>query len=378
MAELDVLAPNYRRAKERWPDAATLSRCHGALTTCFEGNAHGMVEHVKSFVECVCVTILGEFRAPMPSNANTTRLLIAALSPLGLQNSRGASHLDDVLSGFNKLADALTAMRNDNGPVAHGKDAFLDAVTADHARAFLHAGDAILSVLLNSLEAKEPDLTATREPYENFPHLNERIDRSVAVEVRVDEDGPQPVVVLTIATGAEAIELRVEPSRLLYGVDRFAYIEVLRTTAGGGDDGKEAQVAVDEEMEPPDLATGPLDELATTVVESYAGRLLTLRTALTLFLAGEGVSVPRATDGEADIEDSLLATAERNMGLDWKQRDTLQARLKIACKRVFVRFGVDGKKAEDIAEKFVVWLRVQAPDMAMGSDAPLQDAGAPT
>jgi hypothetical protein len=193
MADFDVLAPNYRRLREHWQDAPMLSRCHDALTKCFDGDAHGMVEHVKSFIEGACLTILAEFREPMPSsNPTTTELLIAALRPLGLQNTRGASKLDKVLSGFNKLTDALSEMRNDHGAVAHGKDAFLDGVAADHTRAFLHAGDAILSVLLNALEGKEPDLTVTREPWERFSHLNERIDQAVGIEARVDEDGDRP------------------------------------------------------------------------------------------------------------------------------------------------------------------------------------------
>jgi hypothetical protein len=170
MADLDALAPNYRRAQQRWPGAPTLAKCHEALRSCFDSNAHGIVEHVKSFIESVCLTIMGELREPMPSSTpSTTDLLVAALSPLGLRNSKGASKLDKVLSGFNRLADALTEMRNDNGPLAHGKDGFLDALTTDHARAFLHAGDAILGVLLNALEGKQPDLTVTREPYESFP-----------------------------------------------------------------------------------------------------------------------------------------------------------------------------------------------------------------
>ena len=101
MAELDILAPNYRRASERWHEAPTLSRCHESLVACFDGNAHGMVEQVKSFLESVCLTILGEFHEGMPSSTpSTTELLIAALRPLGLQNTRGASKLDKVLSGF--------------------------------------------------------------------------------------------------------------------------------------------------------------------------------------------------------------------------------------------------------------------------------------
>ena len=140
MPDLDALAPNYRRAHQRWPDAPTLTKCREALRVSFDTNGHGLVEHVKSFMESVCLTIMGELREPMPSGTpSTTDLLIAALNPLGLKNTRGASKLDKVLSAFNRLADALTEMRNDNGPVAHGKDAFLDALTVDHARAFLHA-----------------------------------------------------------------------------------------------------------------------------------------------------------------------------------------------------------------------------------------------
>ena len=376
MADLDALAPNYRRAQQRWPDAPTLAQCHEALNWCFDGNAHGMVEHVKSFIESVCLTILGELREPMPSSTpSTTDLLVAALSPLGLRNTRGASKLDKVLSGFNKLADALSEMRNDNGPVAHGKDAFLDALTADHARAFLHTGDAILGVLLNALEGKQPDLTVTREPYERFPHLNERIDRAVSVEARIDEDGDRPMVVFSVATGpqGEAIELRVEPSRLLYGIDRSAYIEVLRTAdlvaaeVEQDEEEEEEQAATPEPAEPSGIGAVAAVEPLTELVPIYDGLLEPLRAGVEAFLITEGLETAGAAEEGTQFIDSLLATAEQNMGLDWKQREPLQARLKVACKRVLVQFGSTHEKAEEVAERLVVWLRVQAP--AVGTES---------
>jgi hypothetical protein len=380
MPDLDALAPNYRRAQQRWPGAPTLAQCHEALRGCFDTSAHGLVEHVKSFIESVCLTIMGELREPMPSSTpSTTDLLVAALNPLGLRTTRGASKLDQVLSGFNRLADALTEMRNDNGPVAHGKDAFLDALTADHARAFLHAGDAILGVLLNALEGKQPDLTVTREPYESFPHLNERIDRAVSVEARIDEDGERPMVVFSVATGprGEAIELRVEPSRLLYGIDRSAYIEVLRTA--------DLVVAEAEEAEGEEgrgRAGGarrrrcwPRGDPADHLVPTYEGFLVPVR-RVSGFLTAEGVDPGVPAGGGARLTDSLLATAEQNMGLDWKRREPLQARLKVACKRVLVQFGSAPEKAEDVAERLVAWLRVQAPEVASGSP-PAVAAGGP-
>ena len=371
MPELDALAPNYRRARQRWPDAPTLARCYGSLDACFNGNAHGLVEHVKSFVESVCLTIMGEFRVPMPSaQPSTTELLVAALDPLGLKNTRGATKLDRVLSGFNRLADAIGDMRNETGPVAHGKDGFLDAIAADHARAFLHAGDAIL---LSAFEGKQPDLIATREPYESFPHLNERIDRAVAVEARIDEDEDRPIVVLSVATGprGEAIELRVEPSRLLYGIDREAYVDVLKTV--------ELMVAEEEAGEEPQAeagapeaagakesaistADGPVAEL----VAEYKGELSALRSGVEAFLQAESVDPASVGADGKRLIDSLLATADQNMALDWKRREAMQAKLKVASKRVLVRFGYTADNADAVADRFVSWLRVQVSDSARG------------
>lgn len=372
MADLDNVAPNYRRAQQRWPDAPTLAKGYEALNERFVGNTHGLVEHVKSFIESVCLTIMGELREPMPSSTpSTTDLLVAALNPLGLRNTKGASKLDKVLSGFNRLADALTDMRNETGPVAHGKDAFLDAVTADHARAFLHAGDAILSVLLNAFEGKQPDLIATREPYESFPHLNERIDCAVSVDARIDEDADRPMVVFSVATGprGEAIELRVEPSRLLYGVDREAYIEVLKTAelavADAQEAGEEAEeeAAIPEAVEAPGsgvaVSAGPVTELAP----AYEGALKAFRSGVEGFLIAEGLDPAVAGAGGTQLIDSLLATAEQNIGLDWKEREPIQARLKVACKRVLVQFGTTPERAEAVAERLVSWLRVQVPDV---------------
>jgi len=371
MPDLDDVAPNYRRAQQRWPDAPTLARCYEALNERLVGNAHGLVEHVKSFIETVCLTIMGELREPMPSEApSTTDLLVAALGRLGLRNTRGANKLDKVLSGFNRLADALTEMRNETGPVAHGRDAFLDAVTTDHARAFLHTGDAILAVLLNAFEGKQPDLITTREPYESFPHLNERIDDAVNVAARIDDDGDRPVVAFAIGIGprGEAIELRVEASRLLYGIDREAYIEVLKTANLAA---AQAEVG-EEEMEDVEAAaeTGGASTLVaaaaegpvTDLVPTYAGVLSDLRSGVEQFLLAEG-SDPNVEGADgARLIDSLLSTSEQNIGLDWKERAPIRARLKVASKRVLVRFGAAPDHAEGIAERFVSWLRVSVPD----------------
>jgi hypothetical protein len=355
--------PNYRRASERWGQAPALSQYHQAISNCIDGNGHGVVEHVKSFIECVCITILAEFGEPLPSSdPSSTELLVAALKPLGLQNSRGASKLDKVLSAFNRLSDALSEMRNENGPVAHGKDGFLDAIEEDHARAFLHAGDAIVGLLLNALEGKQPNLMVTREPYERFKHLCDRIDRSVGIEAEIDNEGIGPVLVLSLSIfgRTDKLELRIEPSRLLYGIDRTAFLGVLTDAP----EKLEEVDAVEEDEEatltrataPAEVHVHPAVPAVVDVVE-YSGVFASLFDGLRAFIVSEGIA-PAPTNA---FVNSLLATAEFNSGIDWQTRESLQARMKVAFRRVLTREGFDPSKVTGASDRLLTWLKVNAP-----------------
>ncbi|MDI1318566.1 MAG: abortive infection family protein [bacterium] len=356
--------PNYRRASERWPQAPALAKYHEAISNCIAGDGHGVVEHVKSFIECVCITILGEFGEPLPtSDPTSTQLLGAALKSLGLQNSRGASKLDKILSAFNKLSDALSEMRNENGPVAHGKDGFLDVIEEDHARSFLHTGDAIVGLLLNALEGKQPNLLFTREPYERFKHLCDRIDRSVGIEAEVDLDGAGPVLVVSLTVGGreEAIELRIEPSRLLYGIDRTAFLGVLTEAPEAREEvvDDEAEQPIESGETPPtptEPSTHPAPP-AVVVVGDYSGVFTNLRDGLRSFIVSESIS----TAPNAELLNSLLATAESNSGVDWQSRENLQARMKIGFRRVLSKEGIAPDKISDASERLLTWLKVNAP-----------------
>lgn len=356
--------PNYRRASDRWPQAPALAQYHAAISHCIAGNGHGVVEHVKSFIECVCITIMGEFGEPLPSaDPNSTQLLVAALKALGLENSRGASKLDKVLTAFNKMSDALSEMRNENGPVAHGKDGFLDVIEEDHARSFLHTGDAIVGVLLNALEGKQPNLLVTREPYERFAHLCERIDRSVAVKAKVEFEDNLPVLIVSLSVGnkPDTIDLRIEPSRLLYGIDRTAFVGVLTDAPEtleeeDGDEEDEELPSVTTPAPEPDTLTH-IEPPAIVVVEEYSGVFANLRDGLRAFVISEDINAAP----KDELLNSLLATAETNSGVDWRTRENLQARMKIGFRRVLVREGTAPAKITDASERLLTWLKVSAP-----------------
>lgn len=362
-AALDALAPNYRRAMERWVDAPTLVQHYAAVAECFEGSAHGLLETVKSYVECVCITVLGEHGEPMPSaSPSTSELLVATLRALGISNTRGASKLDKVISAYNRLSDALNDCRNDVGPVAHGKDGFLDTLFSNQMRSYLLTGEALLGLIIAALEGTEPNLKYTREPYEAFTELHKRIDNSVSIEASVNDEDETAVFVLRVTTPGlpDGVELRLEPSRLLYAIDRTAFIEVLAASTTRVLEEEGPAEARDIEIAPaPSMSLGEAASIAH-FTSTYYGRLDPLRPEFGRFLRSLSLDPEQSiADGDGRLSDSLLATAENNMGVDWRIRAELQSRMRVSLRRVLVRLAISPAEATNHAEQIVSWLRIQ-------------------
>jgi hypothetical protein len=334
MDPFDAFVPQFRRAKERWPEAPTLATHYDAVLTSYESSAYGIIANVKSFVECFCITILGEFGKPSSSDSSTTFLLGEALRTLGLDSGRGASKIGKLLSAHNKMADALNEMRNEHDPVAHGKDGFLDTLTTNECRAFLVTADTILALLLAAYEGTEPDLRYTREPYERFVRFHDRVDRAASIDADVDTDGDVETLIVKLRTASlpEGVEIRLEPSKLLYAVDREMYVELLASALGVSLPAPEAGSTAEA---PPPAEGVPLQvvtPMATTaeVVPTYDGALSSLKTSLQEFLQTLGGLEAAAAATGTSLRDSTLATAERSMGLDWISREPLQAAMKVA------------------------------------------------
>lgn len=252
------------------------------------------------------------------------------------------------------MADALTWMRNNYDPGAHGKDGFLDTVTTNECRAYLVTADAILALLLAAYEGKEPDLLSTREPYERFERFHRRIDEAVTMGASIDDETGLLMVTLRVSSQDEGIELILEPSKLLYALDRFVYVELLRAAAIPAP-------LVEVEPKGAPIVRGTFAEASAVmsqVVSEYDGALSPLKNPLQEFLHSLGGL--EAVVASTNLRDSLLATAERNMGLDWTEREPLQAGMKVALKRTLTKFGVAPDRAEQTAERLVGWFKANA------------------
>lgn len=363
MNDFDSLVPNYRKAADHWPDAPTLSYHYRALVDNYEGSGYGLIEMVKSFIECVCLTVLGEFGKTMPTGSpNTTDMLVGTLSALGLKNCRGSSELGRILSAHNKLADALSNMRNLHGPVAHGKDGFIDALTSNHLRTYLLTGDTILCIILSSLDGTDPDLQYTREPYEMFSHFHDRIDKSVTVDSSIEYEENSQMILLSFRTASlkEGLVLRVEPSRILYAIDRASYIELLAASAIETATG-EMPMDDQEEVESSSIQSSDFEE-ASSVRDAitYEGRLSSLKHDLGKYIESLGLSASSSKPDGSNLLNSLLATADSSMGTDWKAREVLQAKMRINLKKLLKQFGVEERTAKNLANHLATWFKIQS------------------
>jgi hypothetical protein len=122
--------------------------------------------------------------------------------------------------------------------------------------------------------------------------------------------------------------------------------DLVAAEAEEAEDEEEEQAAAPEPVEPSGIGAVTAAAL-TELVPIYGGPLEPLRTGVEAFLIAEGLDPARTAEGGAEFIDSLLATAEENMGLDWIQRESLQARLKVACKRVLVQFGLHPRRRRE-------------------------------
>ncbi len=368
---LDNIAPAFRAACERWPHAPNLQQHYEDLARTYEEEGSSLIELTKSFLECVCWTVINELGATPPdsSTPTTTELLSCVLDALGLRNRRGVGPLGKVISGHNKLAEGLNELRNQDGSVAHGKDGFLDAISSRHARVYLLSAESVIALILGAYDGKEPNLLTTREPPDSFRHLNERIDAGCALDAEIDME--ESVLVVRVLAGAqspeEAIKLRVPPSELLYHLDRQAYVSVLEALRdvplskpeqeadeATGKDVEEVSVPKEEpSTEEPEIT---IKQQALRLLDEYQGLYQNKVPLLYEFVIH---SLLDGNDTQAQqvlkFVNTLLSGMETLAVVDWTKRSSAHSRIKLFLKRLISVVSIDGLDTEKIPQ-LIEWL----------------------
>ena len=229
------LCPGIREACSHWRDAPMLWQTFEELERALAEDNDACIDSAKAIVEVVCQIILQELDSPSnpvrPVEALPTfgAWMSAAVRALKLGDIRH-NGFQKLVSQHRKLTDALGDLRNEAGTASHGREGFLQRLSVHHRRAAVLSSDAIVTFLHQAYLEAELDLVRTREPYERFDHLHRMIDAQVSLQADVDEEGFLAVDV-SLPSG-DVLPLRVEASRLLYQLDRDAYVEALNAARG--------------------------------------------------------------------------------------------------------------------------------------------------
>lgn len=213
-----------------WRDANMLQHTFESFQTSLATRNDATVDACKGLVECVCRVIIDELDDPTKpikptrDDVSLNEWVATATRLLKLGDIRHRKFAD-LVKHHNNLADSLRQLRNDAGPVSHGRDGFINTLSIHHHRCAVLSADAIITYLHQAYLELEPNLLRTHEPYDRFTKSNQLIDRNISVAPERDDDG-NLTFNITLATGDSFI-LPVEPSRLLFYLDREAYVEAL-------------------------------------------------------------------------------------------------------------------------------------------------------
>ena len=222
--------PGIREACAHWRDAPMLQQTFEALERTFEQDNDACIDCAKSIVEVFCRLIVDELDSPtQPIKPKATapdfgEWVGAAVRVLKLGENQNNKFLK-LVSQHHKLTTALGDLRNESGPVSHGRDGFLAKLSVHHRRSALLSADALVTFLHHAYLEAQRDPVTSREPWERFGAFNQLIDANAGLELMTDDDGNSELRILL--PGGDTLSLSISVSQLLYQLDRDAYIEVL-------------------------------------------------------------------------------------------------------------------------------------------------------
>jgi Abortive infection C-terminus len=141
--------PGMREACLHWDSAPMLQQTFQAMEQSFIANNDACIDAAKCMMECVCQIIIDELDNPIqplkPDAAATpiTKWVAIATQVLKLSDVRD-NGFKDLIKHHNLLAESLRVLRNDAGPVSHGKNGFIEILSKYHRRSAVLSADAIV------------------------------------------------------------------------------------------------------------------------------------------------------------------------------------------------------------------------------------------
>jgi hypothetical protein len=228
--------PAIQECCSYWSDAPMLQQTFDALEKNFNDGNDACIDCAKSIIEVVCRVIIDELDdpasplKPKEESPDFGKWVSTAVRILKLGDVRHGS-FQKLISQHHKLTTTLGTLRNDSGPVSHGKDGFIERLSLYHQRAAVLSADAIVAFLHQAYLEAEPNIAKTREPYDRFSKQNNLIDEwCVFISHEIDEDNGLLAIEVRLPNDAGPLFIETSPSQFLFHLDRDGYIEALNAS----------------------------------------------------------------------------------------------------------------------------------------------------
>ena len=226
--------PGIREACAHWRDAPMLQHTFEALQASLESESDASIDAAKGLVECVCRVIIDQLDDPTsplkPRDEAPITEWVSAATRVLMRGDVRDRKFADLIRHHNGLAESLRVLRNDAGPLSHEKNGFIQTLTIYHQRAAILAADALVAFLHKAYLDTRLNPISSREPWEWFALDNALIDAHVGLSVDAEDDDPPTLRFLL--PGGDELPINIEVSRLLFQLDRVAYVEALNAARG--------------------------------------------------------------------------------------------------------------------------------------------------
>ena len=208
-----------RTILESWPESKSLRGAIGRVEKALAEDSDTVIDAAKCLVEALCKTVLLELGVTPEKNINIQPLLKLTCNKLGLSEADGGECVRNMVSGMATAIQGIGELRNQHGPMGHGKDAY-HCGAEDWQRTMAVKTAEAICVLIHESYRKLPAMDEhSRRPYRPDLDVHDVMDRQAEVEVNEE-------------TGEIAINgVVVRPSQILWDYDRIGYIEHKRLAA---------------------------------------------------------------------------------------------------------------------------------------------------
>lgn len=197
-----------------WKESQHLTELIETIEQALKNDSDKVIDAAKCLIEAVCKTILKERGVEYSSVDTVAGLVRKTTQALGINEEDGGSSLRDMVRGMTSATQGLSQIRNDFGPLAHGRVADHRKLGDWHRLMAVRTAETIVVLLFEAHAHKTIDFRLTSRPFDENDPENRKID--MAAEVQYDLEAQEVVI-------NEFIRLR--PSEILYALDRGAYVD---------------------------------------------------------------------------------------------------------------------------------------------------------